>query len=133
MKKIGMMFVVLLGACFVVVALAADLTLYTWDTDYDSGNWDDPTRWISTGSGYPDGNTNWASIQGKNLNPRQISLTTECIAQLTLSKKIDFDSKDQGGNTLLVAGELTITGTTNKKAVIVVSDDAVIKTVATCP
>ncbi len=134
MKKAWITLSLLLVACLTVVALAADLTLYTWDTDYDSGNWDDPTRWISTGSGYPDDNTDWAVIQGKNFNPREIHLVTVCINSLTLSKKIDFDSTDEDGNTLSIqGGGLTINSTSNRDAVIVLTDDAVIETVGTCP
>ena len=128
-----MMFVVLLVACLAVVAMAGSWTLYTWDTDYASGDWDDSTRWISLG-GYPDDNNDQAVIEGRGINPRDISLVTVCIADLTLSKKINFDSTPGGSKTLSIqGGGLTINSTATKDAVIVLTDGAKIETVGTCP
>lgn len=133
MKKYMKWLAVVAIGLTVAFTVLADPILYEWDTDVDSGDYDDYANWISSGSGYPDDDNDQAVIQGKINNPREIHLIDECILDLTLSKKINFDSQDQGGNTLSIEGELTINGAANNDTEIVLSSTTTIQTTASCP
>ncbi|RJP31844.1 MAG: hypothetical protein C4547_14865 [Phycisphaerales bacterium] len=121
-----------IGMAVALVALANPV-LFEWDTDVGAGDYDDATNWISSGTGYPDDDNDQAVIQGKPSNYRVINLVDACILDLTLSKNIEFHSKNSGTYTLSAEGGITINGTSTQEAIIVLDTDTTIKTVAASP